>query len=152
MTCGRATAGREPAATAPRGPWGALLTLDSPAPIENGGYRVTVDIIARIEWIGAILRDAVAPLAWSGGVIFARDSGNPMEVRGGVALDIANPLETLHGVLLNVDGAAPIEFLTGFVRDTTAPLEIIGTPSLIGDVLRPATPVFVIVPQRPRGS
>lgn len=151
MTCGVSTMGREPLATQPRGPWGTLLVMDM---IGRDEFLspLTMDTNAPTQILGGVFLNTMNPLAFTAGIILALDGLSPLEFLKFQPMDTNIPLGFTQGVVLTNDTNSPLEIGGGILFDTHDPLEILGIPHIIGDVLRPATPVFILIPQRPRGS
>lgn len=151
MTLGLSTLGREPQVTEPRGPWGSLLALDMVSPVESLIVSIK-DTSSPTESSTKLAQGYLYPISWSLGVILSIDGLSPTEIVGSLSFEMESPLAFTQGIVLTLDGLSPLEIGGGITFDTNDPLEWSGVPFLIGDVLRPATPIFVLIPQRPRGS
>ncbi len=151
MTMGRSALGRFPLATDPTGAFGTHLTMDYALPIENAGTQLKREGASPLSWPTALFRDGSAPLSWTAGVILGIDAALPLEYSTHIRHNNALPLAFLQGVVIPADSALPLAFTAILPVDFALPLAFEGTPFILGEVLRPATPTYMLVPQRPRG-
>ncbi len=148
---GRAPMGRFPLATNPTGAFGVHLVMDFAVPMEIAGTRLRINTGIPLSWSANLAADAATPLSWTGGVIFGVDAAQPLSWTSSLVRDFAQPLAFLQGVVVTTDSAMPLSFMVALPVDFAQPLAFEGTPFILGEIIRPATPTYLLVPQRPRG-